>query len=122
MAGVRVDVIQSSIKNSEEVLESEILNKWDQYSDEIGEIFIEICTPFVPYKTGRLINSGHVVSSSKEGIFVNWNAVDRGYDYARRQYSTPYYHPIQGTDHWDQEAMALEGDTFVSMIERLMNK
>lgn len=122
MAGVRVDVIQSSLKNSEEVLESQILDRWDEYSDEIGEIFIEICTPFIPLKTGRLINSGHVVRSGKEGIYVNWNATNKGFDYARKQYTYPYNHPLQGTDHWDQEAMAMEGDTFVSMVERLMKK
>lgn len=122
MAGVRVDVIQSSLKYAEDALESAAFNKWEKHAHEIGEIFIEVCTPFVPLKTGRLIDSGHVVNSSKEGIHVAWNASRKGFDYARRQYyNSEYEHPLQGTDHWDQEAMAVDGDVFVARCEEELN-
>lgn len=118
MAGVRVDVIKSTLKNAEDAIESAVFDRWEECGPEIGEIFIQICTPFVPLKTGRLINSGHVVNSSKSGIYVAWDATRKGFDYARRQYSTPYSHPLQGIDHWDQYAMAQEGDTFIARVER----
>ena len=119
MAGVRVDVIKSSLKNSEEVLGSAALDKWQTHGDQIGEIFIEICTPLVPKRSGDLINTGKVIASSKEGIYVGWQGTRRNFDYARAQYyNTEYNHPIQGTDHWDQAAMAQEGDVFVARCER----
>jgi hypothetical protein len=49
---------------------------------QIGEKFVEAVTPFVPYKSGALSNSGTATDDGR----VYWTAVHRGYNYASLLY------------------------------------
>lgn len=121
MAGVRVAVDKSYIKNAEEVVDFTVHERYAECGDAIGEEFIEICTPFVPWKTGTLASSGHVVNTSKNEIAVAWNETKKGFDVARRQYYHEYAHDGVRTDHWDKATMAYEGDTFARRVEGILN-
>ena len=122
MAGVRVVVDESFKKNAVDAVDFTVHARYNQRKGEIAEEFIQICTPFIPYKTGRLIDSGHVVNSGKDEVAVAWNASNKGFDYAREQYYHEHNHPIQGTDHWDKAAMAYSGDIFAKRCEDILNR
>ena len=122
MAGVRVIVDKSYQKNAENAVESICYNQFGKHAHEIGETFIRICTPFVPWRSGGLAGSGHVVNTSKEELSVAWSKTVRGYDVARRQYSDENLsHTAPRTAHWDKTAMSYEGETFRRNVERILN-
>ena len=83
MAGVSVTVSKSTLKNASTDIKALVGERFAECADDIGEIFIEICTPFVPYDSGELINSGHVVSGGKDELQVAWNRSKEGKDIAR---------------------------------------
>lgn len=123
MAGVRVTVDKSYQKNAQNAVESVCYNQFGKNAYAIGEAFIRICTPFVPWKTGELAGSGHVVNTSKDELAVAWNKSNKGFDIARAQYyNEDYNHDGIRTDHWDKAAMSYEGDTFYKKVEDLLNK
>lgn len=49
---------------------------------DIGEEFIKVVKPFVPYKSGDLSNSGRATDDGR----VYWTSVHKGYNYASRLY------------------------------------
>ena len=122
MAGVRVTVDKSYKKNAENVVDYTLHERYAECGNAIGEEFIRVCTPFVPLRTGELASSGHVVNTSKDEVAVAWNKSKKGFDIARRQYyNDEYAHSGRRTDHWDQAAMAYEGDTFYKRVENILN-
>ena len=121
MAGVRVTVDKSFNKNAENAVNLIAKERFNEHKHEIAEEFIQICTPFIPLDTGQLIASGHVVNSGKDEVAVAWNRSKRGFDVAREQYYHPHNHTGMRTDHWDQAAMAYEGDTFIARCEQILN-
>lgn len=49
---------------------------------KIGEALVKQATPFVPYKTGDLSDSGKATSDGR----VYWTSVHKGYNYANKLY------------------------------------
>lgn len=121
MAGVSVKVDNAFFGKAKTAVDSVTRAKFRENKEEIGDAFLEIVTPYVPLRTGELINSGHVVNTSGDNVAVAWNKSKKGFDIAREQYYHPHNHPIQGTDHWDKAAMAYEGDVFRQRCENILN-
>ena len=121
MAGVRVTVDKSYQKNAQNAVESICYNQFGENAYDIGETFIQICTPYVPWRTGELAGSGHVVNTSKDELSVAWNKSKNGFDIAREQYYHPHNHLEGRTDHWDQTAMEYSGELFRQRCEKILN-
>ena len=121
MAGVRVKIDTSFLGEANTKVTALAKQDYYDHREEIGEAFIEVVTPYVPLRTGELINSGHVVNTSKEEIAVAWNKSKKGFDIAREQYYHPHNHLPGRTDHWDKAAMEYDGELFRQRCEDILN-
>ena len=67
---------------------------------QIGEAFVDVVTPFVPYKSGKLSMQGGATNDGR----VFWSATNKGFDYASYVYDeyserwgpAGYVHPTRG--------------------------
>ena len=118
---VSVQIDYDSVKDATRGVEDYVQRIYKDRRYQIAEAFIDIATPFVPIKDGDLRASATVVDG---GYGVRWSATNpkNGYDYAGIQYNVPMNHPRGGTDHWDQEAMFYEGDTFIQKCQEILTK
>ena len=121
MAGVRVTIDKSCLEEAKEKVNFFARLKYRRKKEAIGDAFLEIVTPYVPYQTGELINSGHLVNTSKDEIAVAWSKTKKGFDVAREQYYHPHNHLSGRTDHWDKAAMDYDGELFRQRCEDILN-
>lgn len=118
---VSVNVPLQEIKDYFDGVEGLVQRVYANRRYQIAETFVDVVTPFVPVKSGNLRASATILD---DGRAVEWSAVNprTGYNYAALQYEVPMDHPRGGTDHWDQEAMWYEGDTFMDRVENILKK
>ena len=119
--GVVVSIPYNEIRDSVRGLDDYVHRIYEGRRYQIAEEFIDLCTPFVPVKTGNLRLGASIVDN---GYAVEWSAINpkNGFDYAPRQYYEYFYHPIDGSDHWDEEMLLYEGDTFYERVKGILER
>ena len=120
--GVEVSYDYDFIKDATKGVDNLVQRIYKNRRTQIAQAFIDVCTPFVPVKTGALRESAQILDDGKA---VKWSANNpkSGYDYAERQYyDASLQHPRGGIDHWDEAAMAYEGDTFMQRVEEILTR
>ena len=104
--------------------------RYRECGPEIGEEFVQICTPFVPYRDGILAGSGDTTMEG-DSIRVHWAEEKKGYDIAHMMYydddgsgepdTKAWGHTPPQTSYWAETAMTYEGDTFRARCESILN-
>jgi hypothetical protein len=103
---------------------AESVTKDPDLRQEIGTVFVDVVTPYVPMDTGRLRKSGRATNDGR----LYWTAIDpkTGENYAYDQYTNlvykhkdptgPYWvsNVQPGTPDWD--------DTFISAITPIIKR
>lgn len=129
---VRVSVpnLNSCVNAITKGTDDAILQEFRAKGLEIGEVFIQMCTKYVPWKTGTLAGSG---KSYVEGdrIRVSWSREEHGFDVAQAQYYGEGYNHNHSdratnnglrTDHWDKAMLNYEGDVFMDRFEDILTR
>lgn len=128
---VKVTVPKRPIKAAINELGEVAERRYEKRRLKIGEAFVQICTKFVPWKTGEMARSGHAYISSKDEVRAVWSKSKKGVSISEIQYIVPYNHehnpplPTDNglrTDHWATAAMALEKETFKERCEEILNR
>ena len=88
---------------------------------DVGELFVQMCTKYVPWKTGALATSGRAYLEG-DRIRVRWSKEKGSYDIAWLQYNIDYKHsdPNRSAE-WDKKMLSLEGEVFRKRAERILN-
>lgn len=83
---------------------------------EIAGVYGVAIAKYVPYKTGKLLNSADVVADGNNAVIRYSAHSKRGYDYAQKQYETPYPQESRSTpgtyDHWNRHLTSAEREEF----------
>ena len=121
---VRVSVpnLNSRINAITKGTDDAILQEFRAKGLEIGEVFIQMCIKYVPWKTGILAGSGNAYVEGNR-IRVSWNREAHGVDIAQIQYyNEDYKHDDLRTDHWDKAMLDYEGEVFYDRVEDILTK
>lgn len=111
------------VEEAEQIIGQLARDRYNERRLEIGEEFVQICTPFVPWDTGTLASSGHAYISGQDDLRVIWSRSKKGKDIASMQYyNRNYQHTGDRTDHWDKAAMEYESDTFATRVQEILNR
>ena len=119
---VKVRVDTKSIKDGILQIDKATEQRYNKRRLDIGEIFVQLCTPYVPRDTGQMADSGHAYVNASGQLAAIWSRSKRNFDIANAQYYGDYNHTPPQTGLWAQQAMFDKGDEFRVRVAQLMNK
>ena len=127
---VKVRVDTKSIKDGILQIDKATERRYNKHRLDIGEIFVQLCTPYVPRDTGQMADSGHAYVNASGQLAAIWSRSHKNFDIAYHQYydgtfqkDDGYYtHTPPQTKYWAQQAMFDRGDEFRVRVAQLMNK
>ena len=86
----------------------------------MARTFKSYCDRYVPYKTGRLMNSARVYASGRdESGRVVWSTkyAEAQYRDPRYEDKNPWHHPL-ATMYWDRVAWQNHGTTITNKVDK----
>lgn len=125
MASVRVSVpnINSQIRQATKGVDEIVRERYRERQLSIGELFVQMCTRYVPWRSGELASSGKAYIEGQDRLRVRWSKENNGYDYAKIQYDNhDYTHSNGRTAEWDKTMLTHEGELFYKRVEDILNK
>lgn len=110
-------VMHQATKEADEIARQRFIEK----GLDVGELFVQMCTKYVPWKTGDLATHGHAYLEG-DRIRVIWSKKKGQWDIAWLQYHRKYNHtdPDRGME-WDKRMLAMEGGVFTKRAEKILN-
>lgn len=82
---------------------------------DISKLFVEMCDPYVPYRTGRL---AHSATPSGQGVTYYAPYAEEQYERMDTNF-TREYHPL-ATGHWDKAMLTNQGDEFYAKVKDII--
>ena len=136
---VRVSVpnLNAFIREASKAADEKAMQRYNERQLEIGELFVQMCTKFVPFDfdnhTGNhLAYSGQAFIEGKDRLRVRWSrqktstsgkTAGNTYDIASMQYyGEGYVHDPPRTHHWNQTMMRVDGSVFRTRAQEILNK
>ena len=91
----------------------------DNTMRQIGQLFVEMCDPYVPYLTGAL--------SDPSNVIVREYGITYTKDYASNQYyGTEFNHTLEphplATALWDKVMLSERGDEFYQGVQYILER
>lgn len=119
---VRVSVpnLNSAIHQATKTVDEIARQRFIEKGLDIGETFVQMCTKYVPWKTGELAGSGRAYLED-DRIRVSWSKKREEYDIAWLQYHMDYNHDEPRSPEWDKKMLAMEGEVFRNRVQRILN-
>jgi hypothetical protein len=110
-------VMHQATKNADEITRQRFIEE----GLNIGEEFVQMCTKYVPWKTGALAGSGHAYLEG-DRIRVSWSKKKGQWDIAWLQYNLDYKHEDKNRGpEWDKRMLDINGEVFRKKVQDLLN-